>query len=190
MIKDIYVFLSGSYYPISDWLVFESNALKVNKTVLKVGEKVTIMGNGSVSTCLNADKLDGYEASDLFAAETCRYTLCTVGSGKVIPNPDALCAPTNFGLITVAYILSSPKIPGSVFHEVCYRNGSGFTCDLYPMRGTFILPTSATSGCEITMRCWYSSLTTIACDIFIEGIRYEQVEVTMAPSFGLVICCK
>jgi len=67
LINEIYVFLSGSYEPISNWLVFEPEALKVNKTVLKVGEKVTIMGNGSESPGLNADKVDGLEAADLLA---------------------------------------------------------------------------------------------------------------------------
>ena len=67
LINEIYVFLSGSYEPISSWLVFEPEALKVNKTVLKVGEKVTIMGNGSESPGLNADKVDGLEAADLLA---------------------------------------------------------------------------------------------------------------------------
>ena len=70
LINEIYVFLSGSYEPISNWLVFEPEALKVNKTILKVGEKVTIMGNGSESPGLNADKVDGLEAADLLAGGT------------------------------------------------------------------------------------------------------------------------
>ncbi len=73
LVKDIYVLLSGSYYPISDWFGFGMNQLKINKMLdvsgdVRVGNRVIIRGNGSVSTGLNADKLDGYEASDLLAA--------------------------------------------------------------------------------------------------------------------------
>ncbi len=73
LVKDIYVLLSGSYYPISDWFGFGMNRLKINKMLdvsgdVRVGNNVIIRGNGSVSTGLNADKLDGYEASDLLAA--------------------------------------------------------------------------------------------------------------------------
>ncbi len=130
----------------SDTLISSSVREDSEGNLILNGGTVTINSSGGISSGLNADKLDGYEASDLLAAGT-PATSCYDHPFADVSTPWKLLGSASFsGTETGTKVIGA--LPSAAKQLICCINPGAGT-------GLFIYTTTANDGssCTLHIKC-------------------------------------